>query len=60
MMRRWRPAGRRVELVVGDLDDFEAPAVRVHALVRDEESAERVLVLAAAAEGLDPVGWVWL
>ena len=42
------------------MDDFEAPAVRVHALVRDEESAERVLVLAAAAEGLDPVGWVWL
>lgn len=46
--------------MVGDLEDFEAPAVALHGVARDELSADRLLVLAAGAEGLDPIRWLWL
>ena len=56
-------AGKKVELVVGDLEDeydFETPATRLHAYVRDDGSAARCLVLAAGVEGTDPVGYTFL
>lgn len=59
-MKRWKRPGNKVELIVGDLDDFESPGIRLHGYVRDDKSAERCLLLVAADMGLDPVGWLWL
>ena len=55
-MKKWYHCGRFVELVVGD-DDIETPAVRLLAIVRDDESAERCLVLAAGDLNLNPIRW---
>lgn len=51
---------RRVELIVGDTDDFEAPARIIHGEVYNDEQAERALVLAAGVEKLQPIRWLYL
>lgn len=59
-MKKWKRAGVKVKLAVGDMDDFDSPGVTLIALVRDAESAERVLVLVAGDMGLDPIGWKFI
>lgn len=46
--------------MVGDLEDFEEPAIALQGLARDARSADRLLVLAAGAEEADPIRWLWL
>ena len=58
--KKWKKTNKKLELVIGDLDCFESPAIRIHGTARDNNSAQRVLVLAANDLNLDPIGYTWL
>ena len=51
---------RRVELVIGDRDDFGKPARVRYAEVYSDQQAEQALILAAGVEKTDPIRWLYL